>query len=48
MWKQDIDRMLFCIWKGILQTVFQMPCSDEIIHAAFRFDNGFFDIKYIL
>lgn len=22
MWKQDIDRMLFCIWKGILQTVF--------------------------
>lgn len=23
MWKQDIDRMLFCIWKGILQTVFK-------------------------
>ena len=22
MWKQDIDRMLFCIWKGIVQCDF--------------------------
>ena len=31
MWKQDIDRMLFCIWKGILQTVFKCLAQMKFI-----------------
>lgn len=26
-WKQDIDRMLFCIWKSALDRVSQIGCQ---------------------